>query len=145
MPEISKDASILIAISWQALKRAKMDNHLTEISDCIVALVFAGFFIEANLTQIIETLGKEQEMNNFLKKKHPGLQDKMAWFYNSYFAQTKLTSRKGIEEWYKILPIEFPGFDELVIFCNDISHGIINPSIANYEDAEHLCVFAKKS
>lgn len=144
MSEISKDASILIAISWQALKRAEMGNQLTKFSDCTVALVFIGFFIEANLNQIIEALGKEQEMNNFLRKKHPGIQDKMAWFYNSYIAQTKLTSRKGIEELYEILPIEFPGFDELYNFRNDISHGKIDPSIANLEDAKRLRVLAKK-
>jgi hypothetical protein len=144
MPEISKDASILIGISYQALDRAKKGNQLTEISDCTVALLFASFFIEANLNQIIDKLGKEQEMINFLKKEHPGLQDKMAWFYNSFIAQPKLTSRKGIKELYEKLKTEFPGFEELYNFRNNISHGIIDRSIANLEDTERLRVLAKE-
>lgn len=60
MPEISKDASILIGISWQALKRAEKGDDRTKISDCPVAMVFAGFFIEANLNQLIEVLDKKK-------------------------------------------------------------------------------------
>src|SRR6266540_4183750 len=144
MPEVSKDASILIFISWQALKRAEQGNERTRISDCTVAIVFAGFFIEANFNQIIEALGKRQEMMDFLKNKHPGLQDKFAWFYNSYVAQSKLKSKEaGMKELYNKLRAKFPGFDEIYKFRNDISHGNIDSSTANLIDAEKLRVQAK--
>ena len=52
MPEVSTDASILIGISWQALERAEKGDERSIISDCTVAIIFAGFFIEANLNQM---------------------------------------------------------------------------------------------
>ena len=144
MPEVSKDASILIGISWQALKRAEKGDERTRISDCTVAIVFAGFFIEANFNQIIEVLNKKQEMLDFLNNKHPGLQDKLAWFYNAYIAQPKLNSRKeGMKELYTKLRVKFPGFDKIYKFRNDISHGNIDSSTANLDDAEKLRVQAK--
>ena len=144
MPEVSKDASILIGISWQALKRAERGDKHTKISDCTVALIFAGFFIEANLNQIIEALGKRQEMIDFLGVKHPGLQDKLAWFYNFYIAQSKLNSKKeGTKDLYTKLRVEFPGFDEIYKFRNDISHGNIDSAIANLADVQRLRTEAK--
>lgn len=44
MPEGSEDATILIATSWQALKRAKAGDERTMITNCAVVIVFAGFF-----------------------------------------------------------------------------------------------------
>ncbi len=144
MPEASKDASILIGISWQALKRAEKGDEHTKISDCTVALVFTGFFIEANLNQIIETLGKRQEMIDFLRDKHPGLQDKLAWFYNFYIAKSKLNSKKeGMNDLYTKLRVEFPGFNEIYKFRNDISHGNIDSTIANLENVQRLRAEAK--
>lgn len=144
MPEISKDASLLIGISWQALKRAEKADEHTKISDCTVAIVFASFFIEANLNQIVEVLGKKQEMISFLNIKRPGLQDKLAWFYNEYVAKPKLNSRsEGLKELYTKLRVEFPGFDEIYEFRNKISHGNIDVQIANLADAETLRVQAK--
>ena len=75
MPEVSKDAKVLIDISFQALDRAKKGDERNKILDCTVALVFAGFFIEANLNHIIEVLNKKQEMINFLNNDHAGIQD----------------------------------------------------------------------
>ncbi len=145
MPEVSKDAKVLIDISWQALGRAKMGNESTKILDCTVALVFAGFFIEANLNQIIEVLGKRQEMIAFLNNnKHPGLQDKLAWFYKSYIAEPKLNSEKNeMKDLYVKLRVKFPGFDEIHKFRNDISHGNIDSSVANLVNTEKLRLRAK--
>ena len=144
MPEVSKDASILIGISWQALRRAEKGDERTKISDCTVALVFAGFYIEANLNQIIDILGKKQEMVDFLQDKRPGLQDKLAWFYNYYIAETKLKSKKeGGKDLYDKLRVEFSGFNEIYKFRNDISHGNIDSSIANLADVQKLRSEAK--
>jgi hypothetical protein len=144
MTEISKDASVLIGISWQALKRAEKGDERTKISDCTVAIVFASFFIEANLNQIVEVLGKRQEMMSFLNIKRPGLQDKLAWFYNEYLAKPKLNSRnEGLKQLYTELKVKFPGFDEIYEFRNKISHGKIDLTTANLADAEILRVQAK--
>jgi hypothetical protein len=145
MPEISKDASILIFISWRALKQAEQRNERTRIANCTVAIVFAGFFIEANLNQIIEALGKRQEMMDFLNKKNPGLQDKLAWFYHSYVAQSKLKANQAhMKELYEKLRVRFPGFCEIHKFRNDISHGNIDTSTANLIDADKLRLQAKR-
>ena len=146
MPEVSKDAKVLIDISFQALDRAKKGDERNKILDCTVALVFAGFFIEANLNHIIEVLNKKQEMINFLNNDHAGIQDKLAWFYNVYVAEpeSKLNSKKdGMKDLYAKLRDKFPGFGEIYDFRNNISHGNIDPTISNLVDAERLRVNAK--
>jgi hypothetical protein len=147
MPEVSKDAKVLIDISFQALMRAKrLRDESAKIFDCTVALVFAGFYIEANLNHIIEVLGRTQEMVNFLNNDHAGIQDKLAWFYNVYVAESesKLKSKKdGMKGLYAELRDKFPGFNEIYQFRNKISHGNIDPSISNLVDADRLRVNAK--
>ena len=140
MPEGSEDATILIAISWQSLIRAKSGDEHAMICDCIVVVVFAGFFIEANLNHILEKMGKIEEMNRFLGNHYPGLQDKLAWFYNCYIAKSKSNNKKQL---YQKLRRKFPGFNEIYQFRNNISHGIIDSSVANLKDAERLRIQAK--
>jgi hypothetical protein len=148
MPEGSKDAKVLIDISFQALDRAKTGAERNKILDCTVALVFAGFFIEANLNHIIiEVLDKEQKMINFLKNDRAGVQDKLAWLYNVYIAEpeSKLNSKTkgGMKGLYAKLRDKFPGFGEIYDFRNHISHGKIDSTISNLVDAERLRVNAK--
>ena len=76
---------ILIAVSFQALDRAIESVPDRILCDCTVVILFASFFIEANLNDIIEKLQKTTQMRLFLKgRRHPGLRDKLAWFYNEY-------------------------------------------------------------
>src|SRR5262245_43722618 len=86
MPEGSVDATILLATSWQALKRAKNGDERTMLCNCTVVVVFAAFFIEANLNHIVEEMGKTNEMLQFLGNRNAGLQHKLAWFYNNFVA-----------------------------------------------------------
>ena len=46
MPEVSKDAAILIATSYQALKRVEKGEKSTEIANCVVVILFAGFLLK---------------------------------------------------------------------------------------------------
>jgi hypothetical protein len=150
MPESSTHASILIAISYQALYRAKHSGKLTIvpkdalIPDCIVVIILAGFFIEANLNQIIEKIGKNQETIDLIYPRKrgyidtPSLQKKLAWFYGTYVSQPKITTNGELKELYKILPEIFSGFDKILKFRNDISHGIVDSSLTNIKDAEIL-------
>lgn len=135
MPEGSRDAAILIAISWQALNRTLTGDQNTLLSDCTVIILFAGFFIEANLNHIIEELNRRSQMTTFLNKRYPGIQDKLGWFYNEYVARARVTNRKqlydsGIE---RKLRRKFPGFAEIYRFRNDISHGVINRAAYSVE------------
>ena len=76
MSEGGRYAPILIATSWQALNRAIKGRQDTSICDCTVVILFAGFYVEANLNYIVEQLRMKQRMESFLKKKkYPGLQD----------------------------------------------------------------------
>lgn len=145
MSESTVDAMVLISTSFQALKRAEQGDESTLLCDCTVVIVFASFFIEANLNQIIAKLGKTDEMENFLKYK-PGLQDKLAWFYNNYMATEKAENKKQLKtkKFLNKLPGEFPGFDEIYAFRNNISHGVIDKSLANLENAERLRITAKE-
>lgn len=146
MPEGSKDAAILIATSWQALSRANFENPATEFTDCTVVILFAGFFIEANLNYIIEEMRMTSKMKAFLSKEYPGIQDKLGWFYNEYIARQKAGTRKllynqGIKE--KIRR-KFPGFAKLYRFRNDISHGVINQTANSLQETILLRNQAKK-
>ncbi|HET6593995.1 MAG TPA: hypothetical protein VFG81_00125 [Anaerolineales bacterium] len=151
MPEASSDASILIAVSWQALNRTIQNDKETVVCDSTVVILFAAFFIEANLDHIIDKLGIKEEMLDFLygKKrqgeKYPGLQAKLGWFYNSFIENSPMATKNqkykaGIRE---RLGEKFPGFEVIYEFRNKISHGEIQKTVANREDAEILRQQAK--
>lgn len=129
MAEGSKDAMILITTSWQALGRASLGIPETMICDCTVVTLFASFFIEANLNYIVETLHMKKEMIKFLNgNKYPGIQDKLAWFYNKFIAKVEVKTRKELfDKGIKSkLRRRYPGFATLYRFRNDLSHGVIN-------------------
>lgn len=63
-------------------------------------------------------------------KKHPGLQDKLAWFYNDFISPVpapdlRAARTRGIN---RKVRRRFRGFAELYRFRNDISHGVVNRS-----------------
>ena len=60
MPEVTSHASILIATSFQALDRVIKDNKETEICDSTIVILFAAFFIEANLNHIRNVMNKKE-------------------------------------------------------------------------------------
>jgi len=139
MPEASSDATIIIATSWQALARAETGDERTIISNCTVIIVFAAFYIEANLNHIIETMDRTYEMMEYYGYRS-GLKDKLAWFYVKFCSDDKMKSKKEI---YKELIPRFPGFDEIYSFRNSVSHGVIDRSLANLEHAKRLRTQAK--
>ncbi len=96
MPEGTKDASVLIATSWQALGRARDGSESTILCNCTVVLIFAAFYIEANLNHIIEELGKTKDVEQFFNTKFTGLQNKLGWFYNSFVARSVAINRKQL-------------------------------------------------
>ena len=148
MPEASEDATILIAISWQALERVRNKNKKTELCNCTISLVFAAFYIEANLNHIIEKMNKTKEMNNFFKNnKHPGLHYKLGWFYNRFVARPKAQNSDQLRNKYHIenkIKKSFPGFYKIYDFRNNISHGHIDHSLANKKKTEKLRERAKQ-
>ncbi len=145
MPEGTKDASVLIATSWQALGRARDGSESTILCNCTVVLIFAAFYIEANLNHIIEELGKTKDVEQFFNTKFTGLQNKLGWFYNSFVARSVAINRKqlfdkGIKSKLKK---KFPGFNKIYNFRNEISHGHINRDIAKITETEILRKQAK--
>jgi hypothetical protein len=145
MAEGSIDATLLIATSWQALKRVRADDERTELCNCSIVIVFAAFFIEANLNHIIRVLGKTRQMKRFLGGRHPGLQDKLGWFYNEYVARSKATTKKQLRKRGigRKLGRKFLGFHRISRFRNRLAHGSIDATTANPRDAEILRVQAK--
>lgn len=154
MSEGNNDASVLIATSFQALNRviAIDSNPDRLITDCTVLVLFAGFYVEATLNHIFEQTGKEEELRLFpatssckRKKNHPGLRDKLVWFYNEFVEQTKATNWTDLNhnDIDKKLNEKFPGFSDLYKFRNDISHGHINQSAKSLDTAQLLRQQAK--
>ena len=146
MPEGSKDAAILIATSWQALNRVISGNKQTKLTDCTVVILFASFFIEANLNYIVEETSLYPEMRNFLNKRYPGIQDKLGWYYNRFVARSKANNRNqlyrnGIK---RKIRRKFPGFASLYKFRNDISHGVINQTANSLSETLQLRSQAKE-
>lgn len=146
MPEAGRHAPILIATSWQALGRAINEGPDTRICNCTVVVLFAGFYVEANLNHIVRVLRLRSRLDAFTgRKKHPGLQDKLAWFYNDFIspvpAPNLRTARKHRID--RKVQHRFPGFAELYRFRNDISHGVINRSGRSLAQAQRLRQQAK--
>lgn len=141
MPEAGRHAPILIATSWQALGRAVNEGRDTLICNCTVVVLFAGFYVEANLNHIIQRLHMRSRLKAFTGgKSHPGLQDKLAWFYNEFVARVQSADlrtayRRGIA---RKVRGRFPGFAQLYRFRNDISHGVINKSGRSLPKAQRL-------
>lgn len=139
MAEVSPDATLIIATSWQALKRAEGGDERTKICNCTVIIVFAAFFIEANLNHFIDkvqgTQGISAPPDDFA-----GLQPKMAWVYNSFIASEPITDQSQLK---LKLEDEFPGFNVIRDFRNNVSHGIIDRSVATLSKAKELRFAAK--
>jgi hypothetical protein len=138
-------AAVLIAISWQALNRALKGDRTTQLCNCTVTILFAGFFVEANLNYLVRRLRRTQSMRAFLGKRHPGLGDKLAWFYNEYGARSKAQNRQD-RRWKRVhrnVRSRFPGFAKLYRFRNDLSHGVVNSSARSLSEALRLRKQAK--
>ena len=146
MPEAGRHAPILIATSWQALGRALNEGPDTRICNCTIVVLFAGFYVEANLNYIVRVLKLRNRFKAFMgRTRHPGLQDKLAWFYNDFVAPSsapdlKTARRQGIN---RKIRRRFSGFAGLYRFRNDISHGVINSSGRSLPKAQHLRECAK--
>ena len=140
MPEGGRHAPILIATSWQALNRALTEGPETRLCNCTVVVLFAGFYLEANLNHIVEQLGLQTQMEAFLKHPYPGFQDKLAWFYNEFVARSKAPTRKALYDAgiKGKLRRRFPGFAKLYQFRNDLSHGVVNGSARSIGEAVRL-------
>jgi len=145
MPEGSKQAAILIATSFQAMNRAARGSQDTLVSDATVMILFACFYIEATLNYIADFTGNAPAMAKFLEKPYPGMQDKLAWFYNKFVARKKAPDRKHLydSEIKTKLRRKYPGFAELHNFRNDISHGQVNKCAASMATANRLRQNAK--
>jgi hypothetical protein len=145
MAEASEEATILIATSYQALMRAQEGDKTTELCNSIIIIIFACFFIEANLNFIIDKMNGIEEMKKFIGQKDPGLTDKIGWFYYRYCDNSSVSNVKYIRNnsYKKKIEQKFPGFECIREFRNDIAHGCINRQIANLQSAEILRQQAK--
>jgi hypothetical protein len=145
LPEGGPYAPILIATSWQALNRAIQGRQDMLLCNCTVVILFAGFYVEANLNYLVEQLRMKKQMETFLNKNYPGLQDKLSWFYNEFVARSKTPNRKTLYNRgiLKKIRRRFPGFAKLYKFRNDISHGVINKSAQSLEETKELRQQAK--
>lgn len=146
MPEAGEHAPILIAASWQALGRALNEGPDTRVCNCTVVVLFAGFYVEANLNHIVRVLRLKRRVRQFMgHRKHPGLGDKLAWFYNDFISPVRAddlgAARK--QEVDRKVRRRFPGFAPLHRFRNDISHGVINRSGRSLAEAQRLRQQAK--
>ena len=146
MPEGGRHAPVLIATSWQALNRAISGDQQTRLCDCTVVILFAGFYIEANLNHIFEELGLQGQLATFVRNSYPGLQDKLAFFYNEFVAKPKAGSLKELRQRgvNAKLRRRFKGFGNLHRFRNDLSHGVVNSSAKSLAKAQRLRQQAKE-
>ena len=146
MPEAGRHAPILIATSWQALGRVASDGPDARISNCTIVVLFAGFYVEAYLNHIVRVLKKRKRFAAFMgRRKHPGLNDKLAWFYNDFISlhpaqDLDAARRHGID---RLVRRRFLGFAELYQFRNAISHGMVNHSGRSAAEAQQLREQAK--
>ena len=145
MAEATEDAVFLIATSYQALGRASTGNDQTMLCNCTVVLVFAAFFVEANLSHILDVMDDYENMRRDVGIRHPGLYPKLAWFYNKWIARSASMNKETLyaPEYQEQVYAHFPGLRELVNFRNDVAHGKIMRPLANATDAPRLRQAAK--
>jgi hypothetical protein len=149
LPEACEEATILIATSFQALQRLETRNKATEICDCTITILFAAFFIEANLNYILNKINAWGKMEKFLGKnkryQYPGLQDKLLWFYNEFIARHRAPNKNSFKQmdFYRKIRRKFPGFSDIYKFRNEISHGNINMKLARFDKAKDLRIKSK--
>jgi hypothetical protein len=139
MPEVTTDASLIIAISWQALKRAESGDEETRICNCTVVIVFAAFFVEATLNHFIDK-AREKEGITPPPNENDGLHPKLSWVYNSFLADSPITDTRLLAT---KLEEAFPGFGAIRGFRNGVSHGRIDRAAATLENADKLRAAAK--
>jgi hypothetical protein len=139
MPEVSPDATLIIATSWQALKRAEDGDRRASICNCTIIIVFAAFFIEANLNHLIEKAAGKTGISP-PPDELDGLQRKLAWVYNSFIADAPITDPVQLS---KELEAQFPGFQTIRSFRNGVSHGVIDRTVATLPKARELRIAAK--
>ena len=149
MAEVSDNAAIFIATSFQAMERAKFGTPPNSVTlNLMIALVFLGFYLEENLDVIIKKVNKDGELREFFNdkkgKKKFGLLSKFGWFYNSYIAYSKLekSSKLFMDDLVNNLETMFPGFEKIYTFRNPVSHGKIQHSLS-IPDVYELRVRAK--
>lgn len=133
MAEVSDNAAIFIATSFQAMERAKFGiPPNSETVNLMVSLVFLGFYLEENLDVIIEKLNKRGELVKLFGEKEFGLKYKFGWFYNSYIAPSKLekSTKLFMNNLVKNLDARFQGFEKIYNFRNPVSHGKIKHSLS---------------
>ena len=136
MPEAGKHAPVLIAISHQAREQQiASGDPLTLRANCTIIIVFAAFYIEATVNAIVDQMDVRPKMESFLnpennKYAHPGMQAKLAWFYNEFVATEKAADKSELGKMgiYDQLEPKFPGYAEIRDFRNDVSHGKIGPA-----------------
>lgn len=139
MAEVSPDATLIIATSWQALKRVEGGDERTSICNCTVIIIFAAFFIEANLNHFIDKARRMQSISS-PPDDLAGLQPKMEWVYKSFITPSPTTEQSQLKH---KLEDEFPGFNAIREFRNKVSHGIIDRSVATPSKAKELRIAAK--
>jgi hypothetical protein len=148
MPEVCQNATILLAISWQAFDRIKSDRFDLRVCDSVVAIVFSCFYMEESFNVIIDEVVKR---NHDLKKpsRDSGMLKKCLWLFNELY----LDNEQRLENPYKktnnefdlLLPLcqEFPEFRKLLQLRNDISHGEVEKIIPYLDEISHLRQSAK--
>ncbi len=131
MPEATKDAMLLITTSYQALKRTHTQEPAivsTTAVDCISIIVFMGFYIEASLNYAIDTMGKRENLKEFVGEddNNIGLGKSIAWSYNEFIAKPEIkvqTIQDFTDAMHKEKNDYFDGIKGIKEFRNNIAHG----------------------
>jgi len=154
--EVNKDAMWLITVSWQALKRAEGEevekDEVGRICDSTVILAFAGFYVEATLSHIIEALGEYENMIEFLDIHTttfptPTLFNRFQWFYNKYISSAPVSKKSQLPargEMMRLLDVEFPGIMTLLEFRNSVAHGTMHKVVLDLGQTLNLRKKAKE-
>jgi hypothetical protein len=138
MPEVSSDATILIATSWQAMHRARSGDPTTQLCDCTVMILFAAFYLEANLNAIHDALSPTSVAERIPdgEWKEWGVGKKLRWFYEEFIEAP--AENEPTDSRYAKLGARFRGYETLYRFRNDLSHGTINCTARSVAEAEQL-------
>jgi len=138
MAEASKEATFLIAVSWQALGLAEKlkQEPKYRIPQTAAMLLFAALYVEATLNIILKQAEVAEPTID-----DAGTGQKFLLFYRDVLGRETPTDDK---EAYLVLAEMFAGSKELWEFRNHLAHGKVNGLICELRPAITLRDKAKR-
>ena len=154
MAEVSENAALLLATSYQAFQRIDTSDFGEKVCASAVTIIFACIYLEQSIDVIINKLKVKNRMKREVKQatnhNQPSLLEKYIWFCNEYFLEEKDKVKEPFKRNRRKEYIFTSQLDEIIQdfnllrnLRNDISHGKIDKILPHLNKITELRQSAK--